>query len=83
MKVRSNTLFPEELYKSKAIMQQINKADEGIKESPYYIRQKIEIGILAQDHCAPWVKIFILIILIIYMYGAMSLKYVSGAESFV
>ena len=57
--------------------------DEGIKSSPFYIRQKIELGIIAEDHCAQWVKIFILVILIIYMYGAMSLKYVSGAESFV
>lgn len=28
-------------------------------------------------------KAFIIVILIIYMYGAMSLKYVSGAESFI
>lgn len=34
-------------------------------------------------HCAPWAKVFVLIILTIYMYGAMSLKYVSGAESLI
>ena len=38
---------------------------------------------IADDHCADWIKIVMLLILIVYMYGAMILKYVSGAESFV
>ena len=38
---------------------------------------------MAEDHCAPWVKVVMMIILTLYMYGAMCTKYVSGAESFV
>lgn len=52
-----------------------------MKESEFYIREKIEIGILAERISYPWVKISIMVILTIYVYGAMSLKYVSGALS--
>ena len=41
------------------------------------------MGIAAEENAKFWVKAFILTILTIYMYGAMSLKYVSGAESFI
>jgi hypothetical protein len=64
-------------------MTHINEPDRAYKESPYYIRQKIELGIVTQDHCAPGYKIALMILLTIYMYGAMCLKYVSGAQSFV
>lgn len=60
-----------------------NNKDLGHKTSPYYIRQKIEIGKLAERFCAQWIKIFLMVILVVYMYGAMCLKYASGAESFV
>ena len=60
-----------------------NNKDTGYKTSPYYIRKKIELGKLAERFCAPWIKVFVMIILVIYMYGAMCLKYSSGAESFV
>ena len=33
--------------------------------------------------CAKWMKVVTIIILVTYMYGAMCVKYVSGAESFV
>jgi len=36
---------------------------------------------MAQRVARPWVKYAMMIILVIYMYGAMSLKYVAGAES--
>ena len=36
---------------------------------------------IADRIAAKWVKYAILVILIIYMYGAMCLKYVSGAQS--
>jgi len=39
--------------------------------------------VIATKIAAPWVKYFIIVILIIYMYGAICLKYVSGAESMV
>lgn len=58
-----------------------NDADASIKDSEFYIRQKLELGMIADRVSFPWMKYFIIFILIIYMYGAMSLKYVSGAES--
>jgi len=64
-------------------MGKFNNKDLGYKTSPYYIRQKFELGKLAEIFCAPWIKIVLMVILVIYMYGAMCLKYVSGAESFV
>jgi hypothetical protein len=36
---------------------------------------------MGEDHCDPWVKGSILFFLVVYFYGAMCLKYVSGAES--
>ena len=51
------------------------------KNSPYYIRKKIEIGVVAMEVSNKSVKIFIVVILSIYMYGAICLKYVSGAKS--
>jgi hypothetical protein len=38
---------------------------------------------MAEEHAKYWFKVFVMVILIIYMYGAMSLKYVSGAESLI
>ena len=57
--------------------------DTPYKSSPFYIRQKLEIGTLADDFLAPWLKYTLYVVLVIYMYGAMCLKYVAGAESFV
>lgn len=54
-----------------------------MKTSPYYIREKIELGKLVEKFCAKWIKIIFLFILVVYMYGAMCLKYASGSESFV
>lgn len=53
------------------------------KQSPYYIRQKIEIGIIAERLANNGVRTFFIVIMTIYMYGAICLKYVSGAQSFV
>lgn len=38
---------------------------------------------MAERVARPWVKTLIIVILVIYMYGAICFKYVSGAESFV
>ena len=58
-----------------------NDADLSIKESEFFIREKIELGMLAERISYPWLKYSIIVILTIYVYGAMSLKYVSGAIS--
>jgi hypothetical protein len=60
-----------------------NQKDLGFKTSPFYIRQKVELGKLFEIFCPYWMKIVVMVILVIYMYGAMCLKYASGAESFV
>jgi hypothetical protein len=52
-----------------------------MKESDFYIREKIEIGILCERISNSWVKYSFITILIIYVYGAVSLKYVTGAIS--
>ena len=38
---------------------------------------------MAERVARPWVKTLIIVILVIYMYGAICFKYVSGAKSFV
>ena len=43
----------------------------------------MEIGKLFELFCAPWIKVGIMIVLVIYIYGALCLKYASGAASFV
>jgi hypothetical protein len=51
--------------------------------SSYYIREKVELGRMVERFCEPWIKVVVMVILTIYMYGAMCLKYASGAASFV
>lgn len=49
--------------------------------SKFFIDQKIELGSLCDDHFTKAMKMFVIIIVGLYMYGAMILKYVAGAES--
>ena len=53
------------------------------KDSVFYIREKIEVTIVAERVAGKCAKLTIVAILILYMYGAICLKYVSGAKSFV
>lgn len=80
---RTPTLFPDDSYMSEKHLSLVMERDTKNKKSPYYIRQKVEIGKVAQDHGTPAIRVFVIIVMVIYMYGAMCLKYVSGAESFV
>ena len=77
------SIFPMAAYKSPIVSKRQNAKDSDHKNSPFYIRQKIEVGVVADRIARPWVKYLIMTILTIYMYGAICLKYVSGAESFV
>ena len=74
-------MFEAACYATPVMQRKFNDADVAIKESEYYIREKIELGILAERISYPWVKIGIIVILTIYVYGAMSLKFVTGAIS--
>ena len=78
-------MFGEAVYTSPVLSRALRAVDidKDNKKSPYFIRQKIEIGILAQRLSNKDVKNVFMIIIVIYMYGAICLKYVSGAESFV
>jgi hypothetical protein len=60
-----------------------NNKDTDHKKSNFYIREKVELGRMAERFCATWIKNGMMVILVIYMYGAMCLKYASGAASFV
>jgi hypothetical protein len=80
---RRESLFPEDVYVSPMIHQKLNRKDTEHKLSPFYIREKVELGRMVERLCAQWVKYVIMTILVIYMYGAMCLKYASGAASFV
>ena len=52
-------------------------------KSHFFIESKVEIGVIAgRVTNKKWVKNLILAVLIVYMYGAICLKFVGGAESF-
>ena len=78
-------MFGEAVYTSPVLSRALRTVDidKDNKKSPYFIRQKIEIGILADRLSNKDVKNVFMVIIVIYMYGAICLKYVSGAESFV
>jgi hypothetical protein len=78
---RAGSLFDDSVYATPDEKIKFNEADSHMKESEFYIREKIEIGILAERVAEPWCKIAIIVILVIYVYGACSLKYVTGAIS--
>ena len=76
---RADSVFKEECYKTPAIHRRQNDPDLKNKESEFYVREKLELGVIADRIARPWVKYTIMGILVVYMYGAMCLKYVAGA----
>lgn len=50
--------------------------------NPFYIKFKIELGTLAEKLTTPFFKSITMLIFVIYCYGGICLKYVSGAQSF-
>ena len=79
---RTNSLFKDGAYKNAEVQKRINLKDIDNKGSPFYVREKIEIGVIAQRVSGKPLSNGIIFIMIIYMYGAICLKYVSGADSF-
>jgi hypothetical protein len=76
---RKQSVFSEECYKTPQMQRRVTDADGEVKESKYYIRQKVEIGVVI-DRVGPyWGKYVLISILIVYVYGATALKYASGA----
>ena len=80
-KGRNDTLFPQIQGEELETKHVRDRLDVQVKDSPFYIRQKIEIGLMAEDFVPRWVKFVLFFFLILYMYGAMCLKYIAGAES--
>lgn len=76
-----NTIYPLQPGESPDIKIIRDRKDEGIKNSPFYIREKIEISRMCDDHMHKSAKYIIFSIIGFYMYGAMIFKYVSGAQS--
>jgi hypothetical protein len=76
------SIFPDENYKSDAQRRKFNDEDVDIKDSPYYIRLKLEYSVISKHFVGEWAKNLAIVILVAILYGAMCLKYVAGAESF-
>lgn len=76
-------MYEQSSYKDQKEAKKNLFVDQEHKNSYFYIREKIELSIVAQRVASPLVKNLILCILILYMYGALCLKYVSGAQSLV
>ena len=76
-------MFGRANYKSPIVERKVMVQDLHDKASQFYIREKVEVSIVAERLAGPWLKYCIVAILIFYMYGAICLKYVAGAESFV
>lgn len=80
---RSDTLFPLIQGEDPKLKLTRDHVDSTVKDSPFYIRQKLEIGLMADDLLPKVLKYILLFVLVLYMYGAMCLKYVAGAKSLV
>lgn len=75
--------FNPEQYKSPIVPRKTFLKDLHDKDSAFYIRQKIEMSLVGETLASKTCKNLIIFILTIYVYGAVCLKYVGGAESFV
>jgi hypothetical protein len=75
------SLFEEPDYTKEGHYEQQQREDAHMKSSEFYVREKIEIGVLCERISNVYVKNSFIIILVIYVYGAVSLKYVTGAIS--
>ena len=73
------SLFSYEHYNSTDYFKGAYTYDEKYKQSKYYIRKKLEIAQLGERLGPPWLKYAIAVILALMLYGAMALKYASGA----
>jgi len=78
---RRATSYPRANYSSEEEYLKFNELDAPTKASSYYIRQKIEYSKVIEQFMGKTARSWVILIIIIYMYGAMCLKYVAGAES--
>ena len=75
-------MFSTGQYKSPIVQRKLFLKDLNTKQSVFYIREKIELSIVSSRIAEPWLKYLIIFMIILYMYGAICLKFVSGAKSF-
>lgn len=78
---QNRTIYPSLPDENPIIKRKRDEPDLLFKNSPYYIREKIEISRMSDDHLHIAAKYFLFVIIGCYMYGAMIFKYVSGAKS--
>ena len=69
-----HTIYPSLQGEYPSIKQSRDEKDEFVKCNSYYIREKIEISNMWDDHIHPYAKYFVFVIIAIYMYGAMILN---------
>lgn len=79
---RSGTVYPKKVYKNESDFDKMNAEDQKIKGNIFYMRKKIEYSTCGLIFYGNGLKIFVVLMILVYMYGAIALKYVSGAESF-
>jgi hypothetical protein len=78
---QNRTIYPSLPNDNPEVKRKRDASDLPHKNSPYYIREKIEISRMSDDHLHIAAKYFLFFIIGCYMYGAMIFKYVSGAKS--
>lgn len=76
---RRKSIYSDRVYDS--VVNGLEDETEDNKRSAFYIRQKVELGTLAEKVGRPWVKVFVMAIISFFMYGALCLKYVGGVQS--
>jgi len=57
---------------------QIVITDHGV-QNPFYIKHKIEMGAMADIVANEFLKKVVMVVLMVFIYGAMCLKYIGGA----
>ena len=83
LKKRRFPMFGENIHETPEVKRKAMSADDGNKTNPYYIRKKIEVGVLAERLAPNWIKTTFFIMTTLLIYGALCLTYVAGAKSFV
>lgn len=80
----TTSLKRQDIFQEEVVKLQANSLDPDVtvKSSKYFIREKLEIGTIIERVGEPLAKTVFITVLIIYVYGALSLKYVAGSESF-
>mmetsp|Transcript_12038 Transcript_12038/g.13692 ORF Transcript_12038/g.13692 Transcript_12038/m.13692 type:complete len:80 (-) Transcript_12038:243-482(-) len=67
----SYSIYPHKADESPSVKRRRDEKDLDVKDNPYYIREKIEISKMCDDHMHFSVKYVLIVVIMAYMYGAM------------